>query len=62
LKQAPGAKTLHHAYRGGLLEHIVSLCRLCRPAAQNYPGIDLDLLLTGAVLHDLGKIYELSYE
>lgn len=62
LKQAPGAKTLHHAYRGGLVEHIVSLCRLCRLAAQNYPEIDLDLLLTGALLHDIGKVYELSYE
>ncbi|MGH9862588.1 MAG: 3'-5' exoribonuclease YhaM family protein, partial [Candidatus Acidiferrales bacterium] len=62
LKQAPGAKTLHHAYRGGLLEHVVSLCRLSKLAAQNYPEIDLDLLLTGVVLHDLGKVYELSYE
>lgn len=62
LKQAPGAKTLHHAYRGGLVEHVVSLCRLCKLAAQNYPEIDLDLLLAGAVLHDLGKVYELSYE
>ena len=62
LKQAPGAKTLHHAYRGGLVEHVVSLCRLCKLAAQNYPEVDLDLLLTGAILHDLGKVYELSYE
>lgn len=62
LKQAPGAKMLHHAYRGGLLEHIVSLCRLCRLTAQNYSEIDLGLLLTGAILHDIGKIYELSYE
>lgn len=62
LKRAPGAKTLHHAYIGGLLEHVVSLCRLCRLAAQNYPEVDLDLLLTGAILHDLGKVYELSYE
>ncbi|MFQ5779090.1 MAG: 3'-5' exoribonuclease YhaM family protein, partial [Terriglobia bacterium] len=62
LKRAPGAKVLHHAYRGGLLEHIVSLCRLCRLAAQNYPQVDLDLLLTGAILHDLGKVYELSYD
>ncbi len=62
LQQAPGAKTLHHAYRGGLLEHIVSLCRLCRGAAGNYAEIDLDLLLAGAILHDLGKVYELSYE
>jgi 3'-5' exoribonuclease len=62
LKQAPGAKSLHHAYRGGLVEHIVSLCQLCKLAAQNYPEIDLDLLLTGAVLHDIGKVYELTYE
>ncbi|HXE75672.1 MAG TPA: HD domain-containing protein [Candidatus Xenobia bacterium] len=62
LKRAPGAKTIHHAYIGGLLEHIVSLCRLCRLVVQNYPEVDLDLLLTGAVLHDLGKIYELSYD
>ncbi|MCI0403552.1 MAG: HD domain-containing protein [Acidobacteria bacterium] len=62
LKRAPGAKTIHHAYIGGLLEHVVSLCRLARLAAQNYPEIDVDLLLTGAILHDLGKVYELSYE
>ena len=62
LKRAPASKTLHHAYAGGLLEHIVSLCRLCRLAAQNYPEVDLDLLLAGAVLHDIGKVYELSYE
>lgn len=62
LKKAPGAKSLHHAYRGGLIEHIVSLCRLCRLAAQNYPEVELDLLLTGALLHDIGKVYELSYE
>jgi 3'-5' exoribonuclease len=62
LQRAPGAKTIHHAYIGGLLEHVVSLCRLCRLAAQNYSEIDLDLLLTGAILHDLGKVYELSYE
>ncbi len=61
LKLAPAAKSLHHAYLGGLLEHILSLCRLSRLVVQNYAGIDLDLLLAGAVLHDLGKIYELSY-
>jgi 3'-5' exoribonuclease len=62
LKQAPGAKTLHHAYLGGLVEHVVSLCRLSRLVAPHYAGVDLDLVLTGAILHDLGKIYELSYE
>ena len=60
-KTAPAAKTLHHAYIGGLLEHVVSLSKLCKLAAQNYPQIDLDLLLTGAFLHDIGKIHELAY-
>jgi 3'-5' exoribonuclease len=60
-KTAPAAKTLHHAYIGGLLEHVVSLFRLCDLAARNYPQIDRDLLLTGAFLHDIGKIHELSY-
>jgi 3'-5' exoribonuclease len=60
-KTAPAAKTLHHAYIGGLLDHVVSLFRLCDLAAHNYPQIDRDLLLTGAFLHDIGKIHELSY-
>ena len=62
LKRAPAAKRIHHAYLGGLLEHIVSLCGLCRAVAARYPETDVDLLLTGAVLHDIGKIDELSYE
>ncbi|MFQ5925890.1 MAG: 3'-5' exoribonuclease YhaM family protein [Terriglobia bacterium] len=61
LKQAPGAKRLHHAYLGGLLEHIVSLCHLSERVAAHYPALNLDLLLTGAILHDLGKIDELRY-
>ncbi len=60
-KTAPAAKTLHHAYVGGLLDHVVSLFRLCDLTARNYPQIDRDLLLTGAFLHDIGKIHELSY-
>jgi len=60
-KTAPAAKTLHHAYIGGLLDHVVSLSRLCDLAARNYPQINRDLLLTGAFLHDIGKIHELSY-
>lgn len=62
LKRAPAAKLMHHAYLGGLLEHMVSLCGLCRIVAAYYPETDADLLLTGAVLHDLGKLEELSYE
>lgn len=61
-KRAPAAKTIHHAYLGGLLEHVLSLCALCRMMAAHYPGVDLDLLLTAAILHDIGKIEELNYE
>src|SRR5262249_35732886 len=61
-KKAPAAKTMHHPYLGGLLEHSLSLVKLCDKVSSHYPGIDRDLLLTGAVLHDFGKIDELSYE
>jgi len=62
LKRAPAAKAMHHAYFGGLLEHVISLCGLCRAVLRHYPEADADLLLTGAVLHDVGKLRELSYE
>jgi 3'-5' exoribonuclease len=61
-RRAPAAKQIHHAYLGGLLEHVLSVCGLARMAASHYPNIDADLLLTGAILHDIGKIYELNYE
>ncbi len=60
-QNAPAAKTLHHAYIGGLLDHVVSLFRSCDLCCRNYPQINRDLLLTGAFLHDIGKIHELSY-
>ena len=60
-RNAPAAKTLHHAYIGGLLDHVVSLFRSCDLIARNYPQINRDLLLTGAFLHDIGKIHELTY-
>src|SRR5437762_11574042 len=60
-RNAPAAKTLHHAYIGGLLDHVVSLFRSCDLVCRNYPQINRDLLLTGAFLHDIGKIHELSY-
>src|SRR5205085_4766992 len=60
LKRAPAAKIMHHAYFGGLLEHMISLCGLCCAVLAHYPEADPDLLLTGAVLHDLGKLEELS--
>jgi 3'-5' exoribonuclease len=62
LKRAPAAKVMHHAFYGGLLEHVLSLCDLCKLVLTHYPEADADLLLTGAVLHDVGKLTELSYE
>ncbi len=59
---APAAKSIHHAFRGGLLEHVLSLCALGKMTALHYGAVDLDLLLTGAMLHDIGKIEELTYE
>jgi 3'-5' exoribonuclease len=61
-RRAPAAKQIHHAFLGGLLEHVLSLCTLARMVAAHYPNIDYDLLLAGVVLHDIGKIYELNYE
>ncbi|HUN88069.1 MAG TPA: OB-fold nucleic acid binding domain-containing protein [Terriglobales bacterium] len=60
-KNAPAAKSLHHAFVGGLLDHVVSLFKVCDLASRNYPQIDRDLLLSGAFLHDIGKLHELSY-
>ena len=57
----PGGKTMHHAFIGGLLEHVVSLCHICDLMAGSYPLINRDLLLAGAFLHDIGKLRELSY-
>ena len=61
-KNAPAAKTLHHAFIGGLLDHVVSLFTVCDLASRNYPQVNRDLLLTGAFLHDIGKLYELTYQ
>jgi 3'-5' exoribonuclease len=60
-RNAPAAKTMHHAYIGGLLDHVVSLCRSCDLLSRNYPQVNRDLLLAGAFMHDIGKIHELSY-
>ena len=60
-RAAPAAKTLHHAYIGGLLDHVVSLFRSCDLMCKNYPQVNRDLLMTGAFLHDIGKIHELTY-
>lgn len=60
-KMAPASKWLHHNYLGGLLEHTLSLVQLVLKNVSHYPGLNLDLLLTASILHDLGKVDELSY-
>lgn len=61
-RTAPAAQVMHHALIGGLLEHVVSVCGLCHAVAQHYGTLDQDLLIAGAILHDIGKIFELSYD
>jgi 3'-5' exoribonuclease len=60
-KKAPAAKHMHHAYIGGLLEHCLSMASLADKVGRHYAGIDRDLLMAGAVLHDIGKIREFDY-
>jgi 3'-5' exoribonuclease len=60
-REAPAAKSLHHAWMGGLLEHVVSLLGISQMAARHYPEINRDLLLTGVILHDIGKLEELRW-
>ncbi len=57
---APAAKSMHHAYVGGLLEHTVSVARLASIISEGYKEIDRDLIVTAALLHDIGKVYELD--
>ena len=58
--QSPAAKGIHHAYMGGLLEHSLSMAHVCLMLAGHYDGIDGDLLVSGALLHDIGKTAELE--
>ncbi len=60
-KLAPAATSYHHAYLGGLLEHVLSLGELGDKVCDHYAWLDRDLVLAGLVLHDLGKIEELSF-
>lgn len=62
LKQAPAAKSMHHAYLGGLLEHTLNLLKLADRVCPLYPKINRDLVMMGLFLHDLGKTRELSYD
>jgi 3'-5' exoribonuclease len=58
---APAAKGMHHVYLGGLLEHSLAVARLADRIAPLYAGINRDLLITGALLHDMGKVREMTY-
>ena len=59
---APAAKGMHHVYLGGLLEHSLALVKLVKTIVPLYGGINEDLLTVGALLHDVGKVHEMSYE
>lgn len=61
-KIAPAAKQIHHAWLSGLIEHVLSVCKLAAMTAAHYRNVDIDLVLTGAILHDIGKIDELTYD
>ena len=59
-KKHSAAKSVHHGFIGGLLEHTLSVTRICDFFSKNYPMLDRDLLITAAICHDIGKIYEIS--
>ncbi len=61
-RAAPAAKSLHHAYLGGLCEHTSEVVELCDKVSEVFPALDRDLLITAAILHDVGKIEELSWD
>lgn len=61
-KKAPAAKVMHHAYVGGLLEHTLAVTRLADSITTLYPSLDRSLLLAGALLHDIGKLKEFSFD
>ena len=60
-REAPAARQLHHAWLGGLLEHVVSLLKLADRVVPHYPMLQRDLVLTGVILHDIGKVKELAW-
>lgn len=60
LREHPAAKSIHHAYRGGLLEHTASMAKLAKDLCAHYPELDRDLVLIGVLFHDLGKLRELG--
>lgn len=60
--KAPAAKLWHQNYLGGLLEHTLQVVDICEKVLSNYEGVKRDILIAGALLHDIGKVYELSVE
>ena len=62
LGHAPAAIKNHHAFHGGLMDHVVQLMEVVLSVAPHYPQLDTDLILMGAFLHDIGKVRELSYD
>lgn len=62
LLKAPAAKSIHHAWKGGLIEHITSIMKILDFMAKNYDFLNRDFLIFGALFHDIGKLWELSYE
>lgn len=59
-KKHSAAKSIHHGFIGGLLEHSLSVAKLCEYIAANYPVVNHDLLVTAAICHDIGKVDEIS--
>lgn len=58
---SPAAKSMHHAYVGGLIEHSLSMAKIAQQLANHYPQVDVDLLVAGALTHDMGKVLEYSF-
>ncbi len=61
-KKAPGGKLWHHAYLGGLVEHTLAVLGICEAACKLHPKTNRDLVITGAVLHDIGKLEEYGFD
>ncbi|WP_321531152.1 HD domain-containing protein [uncultured Desulfuromonas sp.] len=61
-QKAPAAKAMHHVYLGGLLEHSLAVAHLADDVCRRYPSVDRDLLISGALLHDVGKVAELLFD
>lgn len=61
-RRCPASQSYHHAYIGGLIEHTLAVADICEAAAARYPGLDRDLVVAAALLHDVGKVDELHFD